>query len=254
LQLHQLIPRDRVLETGDLLAELDVELDAGEELPYTVVNFVSSVDGHAAFHGRSGPLGDAADRELFHALRARADAVLAGTATVRVERYGRLIRDAGARERRRAAGRRPEPLMCLVTRTGELPGEAPVFSEPEARIVVFAPGGTEPPAAPARVEVVALDAGELTLTTALRRLRADFGVRLLLCEGGPTLFAALLQERLVDELFLTLAPKLAGGGPAPAVTQGPELPRLVPLELVWALEHAGSLFLRYRLRADPPPA
>ena len=59
--------------------------------------------------------------------------------------------------------------------------------------------------------------------TAFRRLRADHGVRSLLCEGGPTVFGALLTEGLVDELFLTLAPKLVGGGDEPAITAGPEL-------------------------------
>jgi riboflavin biosynthesis pyrimidine reductase len=73
-------------------------------------------------------------------------------------------------------------------------------------------------------------------------------VRSLLCEGGPTVFGALLRENLTDELFLTLAPKLAGGGSSPTVTSGPELPELLNLRLAWALEHGGSLFLRYGLR------
>jgi riboflavin biosynthesis pyrimidine reductase len=62
------------------------------------------------------------------------------------------------------------------------------------------------------------------------------------------MFGALLMERLVDELFLTIAPKLTGGGTSPAITSGPELPELQPLELVWALEHEGSLYLRYAVR------
>jgi len=79
----------------------------------------------------------------------------------------------------------------------------------------------------------------------MRRLRSDFEVRALLCEGGPTLFGGLLQERLVDELFLTVAPKLSGGGASPTISNGPELPELATLDLIWALEHADSLFLRY---------
>ena len=96
--------------------------------------------------------------------------------------------------------------------------------------------------------MVRLDPGELTLTTVMRRLRSAFDVRSLLCEGGPTLFGALLQEDLVDELFLSLAPKLTGGGTAPAITAGPELAELRTLSLVWALELDGSLYLRYALR------
>jgi len=247
VRLRQLLPRPDLLDTDDLLADLAPPADAPPERPYTLVNFISSLDGRATFHGRSGPLGDAADREMFHALRARADAVLAGTVTVGVERYGRLIRRPEARERRRAAGTSPEPLLCLITRSGELPHQAPVFAEPEARVLVFAPAGVSLPAVRARLELVELDPGELTLTTVLRRLRSEHDVRLLLCEGGPTLFSGLLREGLVDELFLTLAPRLVGGGPGPPITQGPELPELQPLDLLWALEHSGSLFLRYRL-------
>jgi riboflavin biosynthesis pyrimidine reductase len=95
--------------------------------------------------------------------------------------------------------------------------------------------------------VVRLDPGQITLTTMMRRLRSDYDVRALLCEGGPLVFGALLHEALVDELFLTLAPKLTGGGGAPGITSGPELPEPASLELVWALEDEGSLFLRYAL-------
>jgi 5-amino-6-(5-phosphoribosylamino)uracil reductase len=70
-------------------------------------------------------------------------------------------------------------------------------------------------------------------------------VRLLLCEGGPTIFGALLREDLVDELFLTLAPKLTGGGDSPAITGGPELHELCRLGLAWLLEREGALYLRY---------
>lgn len=243
----QLIPQARLVETEDLLGALDFAALADEDRPYTVVNFISSADGRATFHGRSAPLGDPADRELFHALRGQAEAVLAGTATIRIERYGRLIRDPDRRAHRLEAGRSPEPLACVVTRSGNVPTEAPLFSEPEARIVVFGPIGMELERVQAQVEVVELDPGELTLTTAMRRLRSGFGIRSLLCEGGPTLFGALLMEGLVDELFLTLAPKLTGGGTSPAISAGPELPELQPLELIWALEHESGLYLRYAL-------
>ena len=245
---QQLIPQARLVEAHDLVGALDLATRAREDRPYTVVNFISSADGRVTFHGRSAPLGDPGDRELFHALREQTDAVLAGTRTIEVERYGRLIPDPDRRRRRIEAGRSAEPLACVVTRSGEVPTEAPLFAEPEARIVVFGPLGLDLGGLEAQVEVVELDPGELTLTTAMRRLRSGFGVRSLLCEGGPTVFAALLMERLVDELFLTFAPKLTGGGTSPAITSGPELPEIQPLELIWVLEHENSLYLRYALR------
>jgi riboflavin-specific deaminase-like protein len=248
LQFRQLIPTNRLVETLELLGDLQA-VQAVDDRPYTLVNFIATADGRAAFQGRSGSLGDEADRDMFHSLREQADAVMAGTGTLRIEHYGRLIRKPERRERRTDAGRSAEPLMCLVTRTGNVPTEAPIFSAPEAKVVVFGPPGTEVASVQAHVEVVALDPGEMTLTTALRRLRTDFAVRLLLCEGGPTLFASLLQEGLVDELFLTIAPKLAGGGMSPTISNGPELPELAQLELRWALEHADGLYLRYRVRS-----
>lgn len=242
-----MIPQAANVEVPEILAGLQLEEQAGASRPYTVVNFIASADGRATFQGRSAPLGDPVDREVFHGLREQAEAVMAGTHTVRIERYGRMIKDPGRRERRLAAGRSPEPLFCLVTRSGDVPVDAPIFSEPDARVVVFGPEELELPAVEAQLQVVRLDPGELTLTTALRRLRSEFGVRSLLCEGGPTIYNGLLHEHLVDEMFLTLAPKLSGGGAEPAITSGPELPQLQTMSLVWVLESESSLYLRYRL-------
>lgn len=77
----------------------------------------------------------------------------------------------------------------------------------------------------------------------LGSLRAE-GVRALLCEGGPRLHGSLQAEGLVDEVFLTIAPKLSGGE-APRILEGP-LSEVVGLELVWLLEEDGELFARYR--------
>jgi riboflavin biosynthesis pyrimidine reductase len=126
--------------------------------------------------------------------------------------------------------------------------DIPLFTDPESRIVLFSAAPVDLGGCRAEVELVRLDPGELTLTTVLRRLRSDFRVASLLCEGGPTVFGSLLQEHLVDELFLTLAPKLVGGGASPTISSGTELKELQPMELVWALEHDSALYLRYRLR------
>lgn len=70
------------------------------------------------------------------------------------------------------------------------------------------------------------------------------GVRAVMCEGGPTLHGSLQAQGLVDELFLTIAPKLSGGE-GPRILEGP-LPEVVGMELVWLLEEDGELFARYR--------
>jgi riboflavin biosynthesis pyrimidine reductase len=113
--------------------------------------------------------------------------------------------------------------------------------------VVFTAAPVALDGAAAHVDVIQLDPGELTLTTVLRRLRSEFAVASLLCEGGPTMFGALLRERLVDELFLTLVAKLVGGGGGPTISSGPELKEIAPMRVLWALEHDGGMYLRYAL-------
>ncbi len=232
----------------ELLEELGLSGRTLTDRPYVIVNFVASADGHAAYRGRSRWLSDEADRELFHGLRERVDAILMGTGTLRIERYGRLVRDPERRQRRAASGLAPDPLACIFSRSGDIPTDIPLFEDPSSRIAVFTPAGLHTAGLAAQVDLVRLDPGELTLTTMMRRLRSDYDVRWLLCEGGPTLFGALLQEGLADELFLSLSPKLTGGGNAPAITSGPELSDLRRLELISALELESSLFLRYALR------
>jgi riboflavin biosynthesis pyrimidine reductase len=244
---RRLAPDPAGVTAGALLDTIDPVALAGPDRPYTIVNFVAGVDGRVAVEGRSAPLSDSGDRAMFHELRERVDAVLAGTRTMGLENYGRLVRDPARRARRAARGLAPDPLACLFTRSGEVPAEIRLFADAHSRVVVFTPRPLTFPAAAAAVEPVVLDRGELTLTTALRRLRAEHDVRALLCEGGPTLFSGLLAEGLVDELFLTLSPRLTGGSEL-SITSGPALSPPVELELAWTVEREGTLFLRYRRR------
>jgi riboflavin biosynthesis pyrimidine reductase len=87
--------------------------------------------------------------------------------------------------------------------------------------------------------------GRVDLAALLSSLREE-DIRALLCEGGPTLHGALQALGLVDELFLTIAPKLVGGE-APRIVEG-VLPETAELELAWLLEQDGELFARYRRR------
>src|SRR4051794_23426086 len=88
---------------------------APPERPYLGLNMVATADGKATIDGRSGPIGNPADRELFHQLRGRVDAVMAGAGTVRAERYGRIVKDEKRRERRAARGLEPDPLAVVVS-------------------------------------------------------------------------------------------------------------------------------------------
>ncbi len=248
MRLHQLLPPNGDVQIEELIAGARFAERAPADRPYVVANFVSSVDGRATYHGLTGQLGDDGDLAVFRALRREVDAVLVGTGTLRAEQYGRILKLPESRERRRQRGLAPEPLASVLTRTGDVPFEIPLFAEPEARVIVFSGADVDTSAARAQVEVVRLDGAALSFTAALNYLRAHHGVRALLTEGGPTVLAALVREHVLDELFLTLAPQLTGGGVGPALTSGPELAELQPLELKGVLERAGSLFLRYTLK------
>jgi riboflavin biosynthesis pyrimidine reductase len=248
VHFNSLLPPAGTVEAEALIAGLELESGAGTGRPYTLVNFVASADGRAAFEGRSGPLGDEGDKVVFHALRERVDAVLAGTGTLEAERYGRILGRPQRRERRIAAGRSAEPLACVISRSGRIPLDAPLFAEPEARVALFAPAPPDLTQVAATVHFHTLDPlSPRPLSHAMAVLRTEHDVRSLLCEGGPTLFASLLAEGLVDELFLTIAPLLAGGASGPAVTAGPPLPELARLRIRWLLERGNSLFLRYAI-------
>lgn len=247
-RLRRLLPEpEGAVTPREALAGLALGDRAPADRPYVAVNFVTSVDGRAAFEGRSGALGDEADRELFHTLREQVDAVMAGTGTLRTERYGRLVRDPDRRAARERAGLSADPLAVVVSRSLHVPVDIPLFADAASRILVYTASDADLPPCAADVRIVRLDPAEMTMTAALRDLRAEHGVRSLLCEGGPTVFGALVHERVADELFLTLSPKLAGGMEPLTILQGPPMPEPAELDLVWALEAGGALFLRYRL-------
>jgi riboflavin biosynthesis pyrimidine reductase len=218
-----------------------------------LLNMVSTLDGRATLSGRSGAIGNRADRELFHALRSVVDAVMVGAGTARAERYGRLVREESARERRHARGLAPEPLACIVSGRLSLSGEIPLLADPAARVAVLTASATGVLDCEAHIEYIrAAREGRLNLPGALGELSERFAVRSVLCEGGPHLGAQLLAAGLVDELFLSLAPLLAGEeatGEALRILAGVDLDPPVELELLSALESESHLFLRYGVRA-----
>ena len=120
------------------------------------------------------------------------DAVMVGAGTVRMERYGRLIRDADP-PLRRQRGLSEEPLACIVSGRLALDGDMPLLADPEARVVIVTP---RRPACRRRRAVEYVRARREGCSTCRRRCRAGarFGVRSLLCEGGPHLRPQLLAE------------------------------------------------------------
>lgn len=212
---------------------------APADRPYLVINMVVTIDGRAAVDGRAGPIGNEADRQLFHHLRTRGDAVMAGAGTVRVERYGRLTRDDDLRAQRERFGLRREPIAVIVSRSLRFDPELPLLREPGRDVVVVTESSDE--LAPAAANVRYLRA---PVPEALAALRAD-GVVAVVCEGGPHLNSSLLPTGLADELWVCIAPLLAGGPHPLTLLEGPVLAPALNLRLVWLLESGGYLFARY---------
>jgi riboflavin-specific deaminase-like protein len=250
--LERLLPRGEPAGAEEIVAGLRAEerpaVPSGR--PYLTLNMVSTVDGRASIGGRSGPLGGAADRELFHALRRAADAIMVGAGTARSERYGRMIRDASRRRERHERGLPAEPLACIVSGRLSLPADLPLLADPEARVVIVTASAARIAGTRAEVEYVrAAREDGVDLAAALAELRERFAVGTLLCEGGPHLNSQLLLAGLVDELLLSLSPKLAGGDSSPGedlrILAGVELEPPVELALRAALRSESELFLRY---------
>jgi riboflavin biosynthesis pyrimidine reductase len=208
---------------------------------------VATADGRATLGGRTRGISSDVDRDLFHMLRTQVDAVMVGTGTIALERYGPMARRREVRDRRAALGLPEIPLACTVSRSMELPVDTPLFSDPGSRIVVLTNSDRDPPPCAAQLEVERLAGADVDLVAGAERLRRRHSVRAMLLEGGPTLLAATLSVGLVDELFLCLSPMLVGSD-EPTLLQGTALERPRRLELVSMLEDESFLYLRYRIR------
>jgi riboflavin-specific deaminase-like protein len=243
--LRRLLPTAGELTADELVAELRPWELAPAQRPHVAVNMVHTGDGRAAVHGRTGPISSLADRQLFHALRTRVDAVMVGAGTLRIERYGRMVPDAERREQRRRAGLEPDPLAIVVSGSLDLPADLPLLQDPDSRVVIVT--AAERSLEGVRAQVEYLRSAAVDLPAALARLRSDHGVRAILCEGGPHLNASLLAQGLLDELFLTTVPVLAGAAGALSIMDGAPLEAPLALSLRWMLEREGELFARYAI-------
>jgi riboflavin-specific deaminase-like protein len=242
--LQRLYPDSAETTVAEQLNGLDLKPLALPDRPYLVLNFATTLDGRAAISGRSGAIGSDTDTEMLQRLRTRVDAVMIGAGTMRAERYGRIVSDPQLRAYRERTGLAHDPLAVLVSNRLELPWDADLFTDGGGRVVIFTASEEEPPETATPVTVVRHPDG-VELDRALEWLLTERGIRSVLCEGGPTLHGRLREGGLADELFLTIAPKLAGGE-GPRILEG-ALPAVIDLELAWLLDQQGELFARYKL-------
>ena len=224
--------------------------------PYIVTNMVSSADGKVVVEGDEGGLGSPTDRRLMRELRSHADVVLNGAGTLRVSGSSSRLGVPELEERRIRRGREPLPVAAVLSSTGDLPLDRDFFRARDFRAVVYlsdaAPAERRAALAATGRPLQMLPAGD-PLPAMVRHMRESLGAELLLVEGGPGLNGAFFDRGLIDEYFLTLAARLAGGGGVPAAIEGRVAPTregLRPLDLVSAYANpaTGELYLRYRVR------
>jgi riboflavin-specific deaminase-like protein len=241
--LRRLLPDAAETTVAEQLHGLDLKPLALPDRPYLILNFATTLDGRAAIDGRSGPIGSATDSEMLQRLRTRVDAVMIGAGTMRAERYGRIVSDPQLRAYRERTLLAHDPLAVIVSNRFELPWDAGLFTDGGGRIVIFTASKKEPPETKTPLTVVRHPDG-VELDRALEWLLTERGIRSVLCEGGPTLHGRLREGGLADELFVTFAPKIAGGE-GPRLLEG-ALTDVEQVELAWLLESGGELFARYR--------
>jgi riboflavin-specific deaminase-like protein len=241
--VSRLLPDADRTTVAEQLAELDLETLALPERPYLILNFATTLDGRAAIGGKSGPIGSGTDTEMLLRLRTRVDAVMIGAGTMRAERYGRIVSDPQLRAYRERTLLAHDPLAVIISNRFELPWDAGLFTNGGGRVVIFTASDQEPPETATPVKVIRHPDG-VELDRAMEWLRKERGIRSVLCEGGPTLHGRLREAGLTDELFLTIAPKLAGGE-GPRILEG-ALADIDNVELAWLLESDSELFARYR--------
>jgi riboflavin-specific deaminase-like protein len=241
--VRRLLPDEAETTVAEQLAELDLKDLAHPERPYLILNFATTLDGRAAIDGHSGPIGSETDTEMLQRLRTRVDAVMIGAGTMRAERYGRMVSDPQLRAYRERTGLAHDPLGVIVSNRLELPWDAGLFTDGGGRVVIFTASDEDPPDTATPVTIVR-HADGVELDEALTWLLRERGIRSVLCEGGPTLHGRLREGGLVDELFLTIAPKVAGGE-GPRILEG-ALTDVDEVDLLWLLSADGELFARYR--------
>ena len=247
--MRRLLPGSPLDITADSLPGLvAAELrPAPEDRPWTVVNMVASIDGATTVDGRSGGLGGPADLAMFRALRELPDAILAGAGTVRTEDYGPVRTSDEGRARRRARGQSEVPRLVVVSASLHLDPAARLFSDPAQRPILVTCDATPDDRRRRLAEVAdVLVAGDATvdLREAMRALR-DIGAEVVLCEGGPSINAQLLDADLVDEWCQTISPVLSTGpsgrgtaAPADGPVRGLALRRVI-------VDDDGVVLLRY---------
>jgi 2,5-diamino-6-(ribosylamino)-4(3H)-pyrimidinone 5'-phosphate reductase len=243
----------KLADKGEIYDDLDLPHPGPRRLPYVLINMVSSVDGRSSANGKASGIGGQADRGAMRALRSCVDAVMVGAGTLRAEKLNLGLDDTEV----------GQPLAVVVGgAAGGLPvlehlvrpvGQDVILALPHKPVAEKHTTNDEAGEGVKTLRCSGLQPDRVDIRRLLQMLKADHAVDRLLVEGGPGLNRSLIDAGLVDEIFLTVAPKLLLGPEATIVSgalgNGGRVSRQ-NLTLLSVHSADDELFLRYRF-GDP---
>ena len=242
-------PLQKSFEDIDPMIEFDLqERSTTTERPFVLSNMVTSMDGAVSVDGLSGGLGGPADFKVFMALRSLVDVIIVGAGTARAEQYKAPRPGAQAQRNRRNRGQSDRPLIVVVTASGRISPELPLFADPTYRPLVVAGADADSDALESLTSVadVARVATPVVTPMAVLDILWDRGHRVALLEGGPSLNGAFVESDCIDEWNLTLSPHLVAGASSRAAHGGAPSLRGFDLVHVWTADQL--LFIQWRRR------
>ena len=217
------------------------------KLPFVLVNMAMTADGKIATASRRvHSFGSGRDLEHLYELRATADAVMCGARTVEIS--GTILGTGGEKFRRQRLkrGLAEYSLRVIVSGSGSINPRAAIFQKHFSPVIILTTARvSEMKLRSLRTiadDVKVCGKREINFAAALRWLRTKWGVKRLLCEGGGELNDALFRADLVDELYLTICPKIFGGSKAPTIADGAGFSRLADAATlqIKSLKRAGN--------------
>ena len=226
-------------------------------LPFVFANFAMTADGKIAFANRHFvPFAGKRDQVHMMELRATADAVMCGARTVDLSPATLGTGGAKYRRLRLKRGLSEYNLRIIVSGSGSVNPDAEIFKHRFSTIIIL----TTQRAGKRRLkklrelaEVKICGKKEIHFHAALRWLRKTWGVKRLLFEGGGELHDGMIRAGLVDELHLTISPKIFGGHTAPSIADGlgfSKLANAARFQLKSSRRIGDEMFLVFRRKRD----
>lgn len=223
--------------------------------PYIVINMAMTLDGKTSTVERQPTdWTSKADKRRLIENRATADAVMVGARTAETDRTSLSIPDERFQRARVRRGRPPHPLRVIVSGNGSFRENIRAFERQVSPVLIFT-SRRAPRAKLDRlarlpdVHVYIVGKRDVDVPLMLDILARDWKVKRLLCEGGASLNWSLFATHAVDEVFVTLCPRVFGGATAPTLVDGAGFERdaILNAKLLRCERKGQELFLRYRI-------